>query len=261
MNPRTVLAQWIEADRRGIHGRLFQGTTKDRYEDDVAHWLTFLEGLGLDAWTATEAHVATWLDARDLAPRSRARSVSALSAFYAYAERLGLVHGSPAAHHLRGQPHKEPSGAVLTSVQTQQLKDCADALTGNQAPRDRLLIYLLLCRLRPRQIIELNVQDLHFEQHRVSADIWQKGGGTRLTALPRAVGEALLDYRPHRIWSTPDSHNTFGPVLTTYRGHRLDPHVTPAAIVREAARLAPDWLPPDLRPDTVAHSPTPFTTT
>lgn len=271
MNARTALEAWIDEDetphenQRGSKGRLLQGTSPRRYRDDVLAWLAFMDKVGLDALRATPSHVKTWLDAQGGAVRARARRVSALSAYYAYAMQMGHARANPAVAQLRGRPQDEPNLPQLAPGQMHLIRWGADQHTGPTAARDRLLMYLMLAGLRSRQITELRLADLHFEQHRLSCDIWQKGGGTRRYAVPDEIRQAVRTYQPERTWRPPASHEESGPLLTTYRGNPLDANVTPAAILRATLALArhcPDPDAPELTgritPDIVAHSPSPF---
>ncbi|MDQ1041475.1 site-specific recombinase XerD [Streptomyces sp. V3I8] len=271
MDARAVLDSWIDEDetphelQRGSKGRLLQGTSPRRYRDDVLDWLAFMDTVHLDALSATPSHVKTWLDSRRGAVRARARRVSALSAFYAYAMHTGHARANPAVPQLRGRPQDEPGLPRLTEGQMHLIRWGADRHEGATAARDRLVMYLMLASLRSRQITELQLADLYFEQHRLTCDIWQKGGGTRRYAVPDEVRQAVRTYLPARIWRPPLSHEKSGPLLTTYRGNPLDSNVTPAAILRATVALArqcPDPDAPELQvritPDIVAHSPSPF---
>lgn len=264
MDARTALAEWLaedNPDRRGKQGRLLQGTSPAGYRHDVTDWLDFLERIGIDAWNTNGSHIRTWLDADPtrVAVRSRARAVSALAAFYTYAMHFGHCPYNPAHPALRGRPHEQPGLALLSAEQTLAVQAAADALTTPTAGRDRLMIYLMLAGLRPRQIIELNVHGLHFEQHRMTAEVWQKGGGSRLQELPAPIPDLVQGYLVERVHEGPHSYADRGPLLTSYRGMRLDPNVTPRTVLRGAViasrACAAAGVPRDLKPDALAHSP------
>lgn len=278
MDARAVFRKWIgnpkdpEApappDRRGRQGRHLQGTSAARYHDDVTAWLTFIEDtVRIGAWHAEPSHIKTWLDMEGGSPRSRARRVSAVGAFYAYARHFKHVLHNPVDPHLSGKAHLAPPGPRLTAPQVHLVHWGADRLDGAYAARDRLLVYLLLAGLRPRQITEFEVTGVIFEQQGMTGEVWQKGGGVRKRiAFPGEIREAVRTYLPQRTWRGPDSHKERGPLLVTYRGHRLDPRTTPSTILKAAvghARNCPDpdapELPERITPDMVALSPSPFT--
>jgi site-specific recombinase XerD len=271
MDARTALDAWIDKDetphenQRGRQGRLLQGTSPRRYRDDVLSWLAFMDKVGLDALRAAPSHVKTWLDSQGGAVRARARRVSALSAFYAYCAQMGLAANNPAVAQLRGRPHDEPATPQLAPGQMHLLRWGADQLEGKTAERDRLLMYFMLAGLRSRQIIELTVQDLAFEQHRLTATVWQKGGGTRRLAFPDEVRAAVQAYLPVRTHRPPESFEDQGPLLVSKWGNRLDANTTPRTILHTtvaAVLQCPDpdapELPPGIKPDMVALSPSPF---
>lgn len=276
MDPRAVLKEWIgdpkdpsapiPRDRRGRRGNLLRGTSPERYAEHVADWLTFIEDtVRIGAWHAEPSHIKTWLDMKGGAPRVRALRVSAVGAFYEYARHFGHVLHNPADPRLSGNAHHTPPAPRLTEGQMHLVRWGADQLGGDFAARDRLLVYLLLAGLRSRQICELDLSGVHLEQGRMTADVWQRGGGLRRMVFPDEVRSAVKAYLPVRVRRGPDSHEDRGPLLTTYRGHRLDPQTSPRAILKEAlahARSCPDPDAPDLparvTPDMVALSPSPF---
>lgn len=276
MDPRDVLKEWIgdpkdpaapaPPDRRGRVGRLLQGTSPERYADDVSDWLDFIEDtVRIGAWHTEPSHIRTWLDMRGGAARSRARRVSAVGAFYAYAKHFGHVLHNPVDPRLSGKAHLTPPGPRLSGAQMHLVRWGADQIDGAFAERDRLLMYLLLGGLRPRQIVEFERPAIVFEQPYMSGEVWQKGGGTRRYAFPDEIRTAVRAYLPVRTWKGPDSSEERGPLLVTYRGHRLDPNTTPRAILKAAlahAQSCPDPDAPDLpsrvTPDMVALSPGPF---
>jgi len=276
MDAHAVFRQWIgnptdpkapvPPERRGRQGRLLQGTSAERYEYDVASWLHFIEEtVPIGAWRAEPSHVRTWLDRQGGAERSRARRVSAVGAFYAYAVHFGHARHNPVDPALSGKAHLAPPGPRLNEGQVHLVRWGADQLQGAFAERDRLLVYLLLSGLRSRQIVELSLADLHFEQHRLTADVWQKGGGTRPVAFPAEVRSAVQSYLPWRRWRGPESSESHGPLLTSYRGNRLDSQPSPGNILKGAVNHAractdPDApeLPVRVTPDMVALSESPF---
>lgn len=286
MDARDVLREWIgdpddpfappPPDRRGKRGSLLQGSSPQLYRTDTEDWLTFIEDVvRIGAWRAEPSHIKTWLDARggpDGSLRSRARRVSALGAFYVYAVEKGYATVNPVDPRLGTGAWNAPRLPKLTAGQMHLLRWGTDQLVGPLASRDRLLMYLMLAGLRSRQITEINVQQLHFEQSRLVIEVWQKGGGTRPVAFPEEVREVVRAYRPDRPWRPPHSYDASGPLLVTHgvgkNGVRLNPRDMPRQILRQVAAVAvrhPDEdapeLPLKLTPDIVAHSPSPFALT
>ncbi|PPS89551.1 tyrosine-type recombinase/integrase [Streptomyces sp. MH60] len=272
MDARTVLATWLDEhnpDRRGKQGRLLQGTSPERYAEHAKAWLDFIEDtVHIGAWRAQPSHFVTWLDMKGGGARTRALRVSAVGAFYAYAREKNCVQTTPVHPKMGTGAWNAPRTEKLTDGQMALIRYGADQLPA----RDRLLVYLLLVGLRSRQITELTVQDLVFEQHRMTADVWQKGGGTRRLAFPDEIRAAVKQYldvdddgRPVRTFKEPHSYQDRGPLLVSYRGHGLDSNATPRTVLHQAVAAAlacpdPDVpeLPARIKPDMVALSPSPF---
>jgi site-specific recombinase XerD len=268
MDARTVLKTWLaetNPDRRGKEGRLLQGTSPDRYGEIVTDWLDFMDTVRLDPWRAQPSHVKTWLDSRGGAVRYRALRQSAVSAFYTYAMHFKHTRHDPALVELRGRPQDEPPGARLKPGQTELIRWAADQLEGDFAARDRLFMYLLLSGLRSQQITNTQLAGVAFEQHRMTIEVWKKGGGTGRYAFHDEVRGAVRAYLPQRTFRGPHSHEKRGPLLVSNRGKPLDPNTTPRTILKAVlghALACPDpdapELPARVTPDMVALSPGPF---
>lgn len=268
MDARTVLAAWLDEnnpDRRGKQGRLLQGTSPERYGEHVKDWIAFIEGLKIGAWHARPSHFVTWLDARGGRARTRALRVSAVGAFYAYAQHFGHTKTTPVDPKMGTGAWSAPRTQKLTPGQMELLRWGADHLVGGFAERDRLFAYLQLGGLRSRQITEFDLRGLHYEQQRTTADIWQKGGGTRRYVLPEEIVGAIHAYLPVRTFQPPRSYEHSGPLLLSYRGNQLDSNMTPREIWQRVLLAAltcedPDApeLPARITPDMVALSPSPF---
>lgn len=277
MDPRTVLKEWIgdpanpdapaPRNRRGRRGAHLRGTSPERYAEHVADWLTFIEDtVKIGAWHAEPSHIKTWLDMKGGAPRARALRVSAVGAFYEHAKRRKIVLHNPVDPRLSGKAHRGAPPPRLSEGEMHLVRWGADQLDSNFAERDRLLVYLLLAGLRSRQVCEINLDGVTFEQSgRMLATVWQRGGGLQRYAFPDEIRDQVRTYVPVRTWRGPDSHADRGPLLVTYRGHRLDPQTSVRTILKQVvdlARLNPDPDAPDLparvTPDMVALSLSPF---
>ncbi|WP_344626583.1 endonuclease domain-containing protein [Kitasatospora arboriphila] len=265
-----------------------QGTTPIRYGADVRDWLHFTEETtGIGAWQATEDTAKTWAYApalrpppqgepsrRPLAPRvslhNPARRLAALSAFYAFAAAAGHIAEPPFnAATLRPAPTALPRTAPLSLEQAAAMLCAADDLVpGRQrrgpyevAPhRDRLLVYLLLDGLRPRQAVGIDLEDLHEEDPhrrvRILTCPAPKGDGTIQHQPAREVWQAIADYLPHRVEGQ-DPATGRRPLLTSRNGRRLDPNTMPGRIVKAVAARAPELIfePNTITPDRLALAP------
>src|SRR4051812_32819040 len=124
--------------------------TRTAYAADLASWLTFCAGLGVDPLAAGIHHADAYLrllaesgdprSGRRLAPASIARRTSALHGFYRYATRQHAVTGSPFTDVERPRPDDEHATSRLSTTQRRQLRAPARA----DGPRPAALIPLLL---------------------------------------------------------------------------------------------------------------------
>ncbi|MFD9630044.1 endonuclease domain-containing protein [Streptomyces violascens] len=274
-NPYVVMEQWL-ATGLGKQGRALQGTSPRRYRADVKGWLDFIEGVvGIGAWNAREAHVETWLSARlhptrhgeprpNRSPHNRDRRLSALAAFYDYAVKAGHIDTAP-IHLVALRTTELPRTTPLTPREMLYIHIAADDLLpgqqhhgdGGPSPhRDRLMAYLMLAGLRPRQITTLDLEDLNPTTH-TAKTLFPKGDGTQERTLPLEVWGAIDGYLPHRRPGHDGGHE---PLLTSRAGKRLDSNQTPGAVLRRILDHVPaDFhLPQRVTPDQLALSPSPF---
>lgn len=204
---KTVLDHWLTTTP--YHPR-----TRTNAEEQIGLWL---ERIGDRVWTATPRDVDEWAGTDG---HTRARRISALRGFYDTAADTGHVRTNPARRVARGSLTHLPGRRTLTRGEAADLISAADLYTGTNAARNRALIYLLVgLEARPGQITALLMEHLHREQHRLTADLPQKGGGTALVEIPRRVAHVLDAYTHpdtgERHWAAPYSGPDWGPLLTT----------------------------------------------
>ncbi|WP_405008313.1 hypothetical protein OHV13_33195 [Kitasatospora purpeofusca] len=127
--------------------------------------------------------------------------------------------------------------------------------------RARALGYLVLGRgLRAHRVVALDLNDIVREQHRTTARVTLKGGGTEFQELPPPVAHAIKDYLPRRRTAVPHSTPETGPLLTSGRGRRRDPAPSVRDLLRAVASTHPQLthLADTLTADGLAASPNPF---
>ncbi|MET9399311.1 site-specific integrase [Kitasatospora sp. NPDC002965] len=252
LDPYVVLAHWLDntplADR-----------TDEDYDTEVRDWIAYA---GRHVWTAQPADVARWAN-RARAERTIARRVSSVRGFYAHAQKLNPAQHNPALKQLRPDVTALPPGRPpLDPPTTALFVSALDRYRGPQPERARALGYLILGieHLRAHQAVALDLADLVREQHRHTARVELKGGGTRFLEVPPATVLAVNDYLPHRKTRAPDSTDETGPLLTSNNGRRLDGHTTPTTILRAVAATHPllAELGTAITSDALAATPSPW---
>lgn len=169
-------------------------------------------------------------------PHNRDRRLSALSAFYNYAVNAGHIDTVPLNLAML-RTTELPRTTPLTPREALYVWIAADDLLpgeqhhgamGATPHRDRLMAYLMLDGLRPRQITALDLEDLNPTTHTAKILV-AKGDGTRQRTLSLEVWGALDGYLPHR---KPGRDNGHEPLLTSRAGKRLDSNQTPTTVLK-----------------------------
>jgi integrase/recombinase XerD len=244
--PREQLlaATWLAGHRAA--------RTRRAYAADLAGWLGWLAGHGLDVLAATRVHLDVYvrhLTDTGAAPATVNRRLSALSSFYRHCAEHSLVAGNPTVGVRRHRIDPDHTATVgLDRDQAKAFLAAADADTGparlRTAAAARLLLHL---GLRVDELAAADVADLgHDRGHRVLT-VTRKGGRRATVALPPATAAALDTYLDMRADQPP------GPLLATASGRRLDQ----AALWKLVRRLAhaagiPSWA--QLSPHSLRHT-------
>ncbi|MFF4652635.1 hypothetical protein [Streptomyces sp. NPDC001380] len=250
-DPYAVLQDWLT-------GRPYAEGTREDYEREATAWI---EHIGAKVWRASARDVSHWAAAGN--PRTEAWRISCLRSFYRHAAETDPRVRNPLPRGLRPPVATLPPGRpALDATQAALFLSALDRYRGPHAERARALGYLILgMDLRAHQAVALDLDDWIHEQHRTTARITLKGGGTALREVPPPVALAVAEYLPHRRTAAPHSTPETGPLLTSGRGRRLDSYNTPTGILRTVAATHPllTDLAPTLTSDGLAASPSPFT--
>ncbi|MFJ5121878.1 hypothetical protein [Kitasatospora sp. NPDC088548] len=254
LDPHEVLAHWLDNKPYGER-------TRGDYERAILDWISHI---GPAVWKPTTAKARAWASAPD-ALRTEAWRISVLRGFYGHArDEFDPTLVNPVPVGLRPAVDGLPPGrAPLTPAEVTIYISALDRYDGILPERARALGYLVLgMKLRAHQAVDLDLPELIREQHRVTAKVSLKGGGTELREVPPPVARAIREYLPHRIYAPPYSTEEAGPLITSGRGRRLDSHNTPRDILRAVAATDPllDHLATTLTTDGLAASPSPFVT-
>ncbi|MEV0005853.1 tyrosine-type recombinase/integrase [Micromonospora sp. NPDC050980] len=200
--------------------------TRDAYQRDLRHWLTFLAVSGVDPLTeARRVHTHAWLRAQEATGRAsaatRARRLAAVSAFYSWLIAEDRTdRANPAAINPKQKPKTDPmrpSTPGLSRAQAEALLAAADADTGPQAARTAAIVALLLYGgLRVGELVGADVEQLGYNRNHRVLRFTAKGGGPHLVALPAPVTRRLDAYLAAR----PDLTEARMPVLPGQAGAR-----------------------------------------
>ncbi|MDG4762239.1 site-specific integrase [Micromonospora sp. WMMD710] len=178
--------------------------TRDAYQRDLRHWLTFLAVSGVDPLTeARRVHTHAWLRAQEATGRAsaatRARRLAAVSAFYSWLIAEDRTdRANPAAINPKQKPKTDPtrpSTPGLSRAQAEALLAAAAADTGPQAARTAAIVALLLYGgLRVGELVGADVEQLGYNRNHRVLRFTAKGGGPHLVALPAPVTRRLDAY-------------------------------------------------------------------
>ena len=236
-----VTEAWLANRRLSEH-------TRAAYRRDVAGWLAWCAGRGVDPLRASFLEVNAY--ARELEGRlsaaSVARRLSGLSSWYGFLERLRAVDANPVGGADRPQVSRDHSATVgLAESEVAAVLAAAGARSGPTALRDLAAITVLAdLGLRVGELCSLDVADLGVERgHRV-VRFTGKGGRDRRRVLTPGACAAVDAYLAGRV---------DGPLFATASGGRLDRHAV-FRLVRALAREAgvPGWA--RLSPHSLRHA-------
>ncbi|GIE98799.1 tyrosine-type recombinase/integrase [Paractinoplanes rishiriensis] len=202
--------------------------TRAAYRRDVAGWLAWCAGRGVDPLRASFLDVnayARGLESQSLAASTVARKLSGLSSWYDFLVKLRAVDLNPVGGADRPYVSRDHSVTVgLTPEEVDALLVAADAA----GPRNRAVITLLAdLGLRVGEVVGLDLADVGWERGHRTVRFVGKGGRPRRRVLTAGAGAALDDYLASR---GPDD----GPLFVTASGGRIDRH----AVFRLVRRLA-----------------------
>lgn len=187
--------------------RSLAANTRQAYNRDVTQFYTFLSGTdsqgNLLPYNETPAQVTgeqmrrfiEHLASIDISPRSQARVLSGLKAFYKY-----LVIEKVVAHNPCDQVATPKLGRKLPSVlsvtEIEQLIDSVD-LSKNEGHRNKAIMEVLYgCGLRVSELVNLKMTQLFFEEGFIR--VIGKGDKQRLVPIGHCARHALELYFPWR---------------------------------------------------------------
>lgn len=238
--------------------------TRDAYERDLKEYLTWCTRRRLDPMavklpeiTMYGVELAATPSARTgklLAPRSRARKLSAVSSWYSYLVRAGVLDANPAKDAKR--PRYDRQHSPTSSVDQDQAKAMKDATqdTGRQrlSPSCVALTLTLLIDLgiRVSEACGANLADLGQRDGMRTIVVRMKGGKVRTRPIPAQVGPLLDAYLASR--PTPATGHEDALLVTT-AGQRVSRHQV-FRLVQRMAKLAGVLVPKRITPHAMRHT-------
>lgn len=203
--------------------------TRKAYKRDLTVWLDWCAATGVDPFTARHAFVLHWLADREAAGDSdatRARRLAALSSWYRWMGREGLVNHNPADLDSKERPHvnRDTSpAAVLSLDEASALVAAAEA----DSPRTAALVTLLaVTGARIAEILGADIEDIVTISGQPHLKVMGKGRRQRDLPLIGAY-DALEQYLTtrtdtDRLPALAAGARPRRPLLATRTGKRLD---------------------------------------
>ena len=209
------------------------------YRRDLTAFLASLDG---DDWTACKphhvrAHLAR-LHARGRSPRTIARVLSSLRAFFAFAVRRELLVANPAAG-IAGPKRGKPLPKALDIDRAAKLFDAKPK--SRTELRDRAMLEVLYgCGVRLAELVGIDLRDVDLANG--SATVTGKGNKTRIVPLGAPAVEAI------RCWlATRPGVPASAPLFTGRGEGRISPRTVQMRLKKlSSAELGTDALHPHM---------------
>ena len=170
--------------------------TREAYREALEVFAAFLaEHQAGEVLTASRSHLDAWaraMEAAQFKPATRARNLSALSSFYAFAVSEGVLAANPAKAVRRPKVSDKSTRLGLTLDTSRQVLKAAEVMT----PTHKAAVALLLCAgLRASEAIAVRPQDISESLGHTVLAVKGKGGEVAPVVLSpvamRLLAEAL----------------------------------------------------------------------
>lgn len=201
--------RWLENRRLSPH-------TREAYWHDVNTWLLWCRGRDLNPLAATFIHVNTFareFEARGLAAASVSRTLSGISSWYSFLEKIKAVSGNPVS----GADKPKVSRDISTTKGLSPEEKDAILATVSGNPRDHAIVSLLAdLGLRVSDALNIDVEDIHRMSQHTYLELTTKGGKRQRRALSDGARVAIERYLAAR------GNPVSGPLFVTESGRRVD---------------------------------------
>ncbi len=187
----ALVLGWL-AGQRSVH-------TRRAYGRDIAGWLAWCAGHGIEPLFAIRPDAAGWarrLEAEGLAAATVARKLAAASSWYDWLLEQGHVAGNPVGKLKRPEVDRDTSSTPgMTREQALAMLAAADRARGPQRARTSALVAVLLFTgARVSEVTGADIEDLGTDRgHRVLRVI-RKGGRRQALVMPAPATDRLDAY-------------------------------------------------------------------
>lgn len=226
--------------------------TAAAYGRDLREWLAFCNERDLDPLSVTMGHgdaYGRWLErGRGLSARSAARKLAAVSSWYTYLVKAGVLESNRFRDANRPETNRKESKTVgLTESEAWAFNRAAQLDHGRQRLRTAAIVALMLS-VGPRvaEVVSLRLDSLGWERGMRTVRIVGKGGKMRTRQLPEEAGQAVDTYLAVR-------GDAPGPLFLTSSGKALATSYV-ADLVQRLARDAGLHRPERVTPHTLRHT-------
>ena len=190
------------------------GNTVQAYMTDLHQLAQFLQTQKKSIETAIVQDLKKFLEVQQeqgIGPRSMARKISTLKAFYAYLQDRRNVPNVAAGLVFPKLEKRLP--VYLTEQEIEKLLAMADADHSSHSLRNRALLYLLYTTgMRISELVNAKVSDIKFDAHIIT--VHGKGGRDRHIPLPTPIMNLINKY-VKQLPASDEVDYLFG---TRYRG-------------------------------------------
>ena len=234
---RTLAGRQASTDAQVVgmwlHGKA--QTTQRAYAREATAFSSFVGGAPLPQVTLGDVQAyAEELEARGLAPATRARALAAVKSLLTFAHRIGYTPVNV------GAAEKLPRLKFTLAERIVPRETVAEIVAAETEPRNRALLRLLYVGgLRISEASGLHWRDVVEREGGAQVTVQGKGELTRVVLLPAALAAELATLRASAGPDTPVFAGRSGGTLTAGQAWRI---VKNAAARVGVPALSPHWL-------------------
>lgn len=230
--------------------RGLSGNTSEAYLNDTGHLLDFLQANGTDLQSVEESHLHELLcSLRDMGihPRSQARLIAGIRAFFRYLREEGYILNDPSV--LLESPRLGRKLPDVLTIEDIDAMIAALPAEKEETPRNHAIIETLYgSGLRVSELVDLRLSRVNLEEAYMIIE--GKGNKQRMVPMSDISVQLISEYLPIR--SRLNIKPGFDDTLFLNRRGRALSRVMVFYIIRDAAALA--GINKTVSPHTLRHS-------